>query len=254
MKTGISFLKIIVFTFLFFSLKVSFSTEKLIDSARIYYSQSEYEKALEKYKQIIEKDYRSAELFYNIGNCYYKLNKLPNAILWYERAALIKPNDSDIKTNLEIANRQIKDYVEPQRKIFFLKWFNSLLITFNSNQWALLGGLFFIGTLFFVGVFLFTRTSFSKKASFVFSIIFISLSVLSTLFSLKQKNNQYFSNQAIVFNYTLVKSSPNLESTNLFEINEGLKVIVIDEFNGWVNILLADGKQGWIKSKKIERL
>lgn len=232
----------------------SISHTEMKDSAISYYTASEYEKALEIYLSIIEENYESAALYYNIANCYFKLNDIPNAILWYERAKLLKPSDRDILQNLEIANNYIKDFVEPRQKIFYLIWYERVLNLFNTNQWALVSLMLFILLLFFVGVFLFSRSVAIKKSSFVLGIISLVLSILSLSFSLQQKHNKYNNNHAIIFSYSLVKSSPSEESTNLFEINKGLKVEIIETFNDRANIRLEDGKQGWIKKKNYEEI
>ncbi len=223
----------------------------MTDSALIYYSNSEYEKALEIYLSFIDDELASDALYYNIGNCYYKLNKIPHAILWYERAKLLNPSNEDIYNNLKIANSRIKDKVEPLPKIFYVQWYNDILKLFNSNTWAWMSFGLFIFLLISLSLFLMSGSAGIKKIFFTISIIALIFSLLSLLFSVQQKNNQLYNNNAVVFEYSLVKSSPSRESTNLFEINEGLKVEVLETLNEWSNIKLEDGKQGWIPSENI---
>lgn len=250
------YIKIIVllFTVIIVNLNNCYSATEKTDSALIYYSNSEYDKALEIYLSLNEKDYYSAGLFYNIANCYYKLNDLPSAILWYERARILDPANEDIKVNLEIANSQIKNKVDALPVVFYMQWYYKMINRFNSDSWAWIGFILFIIFLGSIIAYLFSGFVNIKKISFIVAIFSLLLFTLSLHFSIQQKNNQLYNNYAIVFDYSLVKSSPNHESSNLFQIHEGLKVEVIEELNEWSNIRLADGKQGWLPSENIERI
>lgn len=224
------------------------------DSALIYYSNSNYEKALEIYLSFVDDNYMSSELFYNIGNCYYKLDKIPECILWYERALIYNPSNENIIKNLEIANSRTETIVEKLPEIFYISWYNTIANIFNSNNWAWISLIFFVTALFFLILFFFSRTIGLKKASFIISILTILLFTISIKLSLTQKNKEVNNPYAIVFEYSLAKSSPNEDSSNLFEIHKGIKVEILQELNEWTNIKLADGKQAWIKHKNIKKI
>lgn len=255
MKAIFNYLK---YSIIYFGLTLLFSNsihaKTDIDSALVYYSQSEYEKALEIYLSLIENNYVSPELFYNTANSYYKINDLPNAILWYQRALLLNPSDPDIQKNLEITNTKIADKVEALPEIFYKRWYNNILNTNSSDNWAYIALLFFILLLLLSAWFLFTRFASIKKISFVSGFIALIFFILSLSLSITQKNRIVNNKYAIVFESTLVKSAPNDDATNLFEINEGLKLEIIETLNDWAKIGLADGKQGWIRLKCIENI
>jgi tetratricopeptide (TPR) repeat protein len=250
----------IIFSFFIFFQLIgleSFATENVqtrTDSALIYYSNSNYEKALEIYLSFVDDNYLSSELYYNIGNCYYKLDKITESILWYERALIHNPSNENIIKNLEIANSRTETVVEKIPDIFYISWYNTIANSFNSNNWAWISLAFFVSTLFFLILFLFARTIGLKKSAFIISIFTVFLFLLSINLSLSQKNKELNNPYAIVFEYSLAKSSPNDDSSNLFEIHKGIKVEVLQELNDWTNIKLADGKQAWIKQKNIVKI
>lgn len=245
---------ILIPAFFVFSAVKSFAITEKTDSALVYYSNSEYQKALDIYLSFIEEGYSSSGLFYNIGNCYYKLSDLPAAILWFERAKILNPSNEDIQVNLKIANSQIKNQQDELPQVFYVTWYNQILNLFNSNSWAWLSFVFFIMLLSSAAVYLFTSKTSYKKIAFIIGVIMIVCTSLSLLFSIQQKNKQINNTHAIVFEYSLVKSSPSEQGSNLFEIHEGLKVEVLETLNDWSNIRLSDGKQGWLPSQNIEQI
>jgi uncharacterized protein YgiM (DUF1202 family) len=93
-----------------------------------------------------------------------------------------------------------------------------------------------------------------RKIGFVTSILFVFIAIISIIFSTNLAKRVIKNNCAIVFDKSLVKSSPNMESNNLFEVTPGLKVEITDSLNLWYNIKLSDGKQGWIESENVKRL
>lgn len=224
------------------------------DSALIYYSNSEYQGALDIYLSFIEDGKQSWELYYNIGNCFYKIYDIPSAILWYERAKLLNPSNPDIINNLDLANSMIKDKVDSLPKVFYVAWYNDTLNLFSSNQWAMFSIVSFLFFLISLGIFLFSGRIGIKKSFFFLCIPAFLLAVFSLMFSIQQKNKIINSNHAIIFESSLVKSAPDEASSNLFEINEGLKVEILESLNSWIHIRLADGKQGWIPVENSEKI
>ncbi len=226
----------------------------LQDSALNYYIQSDYENSVRVYLEILKYGYYSSELYYNLGNAYYKSGDIASAIYYYEKAKLYNPSDPDVNHNLKISYSQIKNKVEPLPEIFFITWYKQVLNLFSANTWAILSIVFFVLLLTAIIVYLFGKTITQKKIGFYSGIVFIILFSLSLTFSIKQTKNITNNNFAILFDPVMVKSSPQEEGTNMFEINEGLKVEILDSLNNWYNIKLADGKQGWIIKESVKKL
>jgi len=231
-----------------FNLSNAIDLEVLSDSAQVYYEQGEYQKALDKYNEIIEKGYESGRLYFNLGNAYYKLNKINDAILNYEKAKILLPNNKDIEYNLAMAKRNITDKIEKVPVFFVTAWYNSFVGIFSTDTWAIISMVTFAGMLSFIFVFFFTRSSFFKKFSFWLAIILFIITSSSFIFSSKEKDRIETRNYAIIFEPVVnIKASPNDIATDLFVLHEGTKVEIRQSSKDWVEIKIEDGSVGWIK-------
>ena len=227
----------------------------IIDRANKAYSDGLYSISIELYKEILKNGYESAELYYNIGNAYYKLNDYSSAILYYERGRRLDPGNEDINFNLRIANNKIADKIEPLPEMFYKRWFNSVISSFSMDTWAKTGVILFILSLFMAVIYFISRILIIRKLSFWLSFI-LFFSFVITLFTTFQSYSQLKNRQeAIVFSPTItVKSSPDEKSIDLFVIHEGTKVSIIDQIGNWYEIRIANGSVGWLQSGAIEKI
>ncbi len=221
--------------------------QALMQLANKAYNEGLYDSALVVYSQIVATGMESAALYYNMGNAYYKNNDLPSAILFYEKAKKLAPNDEDIAYNLGIANSMIVDKIEKVPVLFYKHWWNYFYNLFDANTWTVVSLVCWIVLLFFIGVFVLSKSRASRKLSFYLALLFLLLSI-GTFGLASQK--YYFSKEhkeAIIFTPTItVKSSPTLNSVDLFVIHEGTKVKVLDKVQGWLKIKIPDGSVGWV--------
>lgn len=227
----------------------------LLEEANKSYSNDNFEKAIELYQKVIDNGMESAGVYFNLGNAYFKMNNLPSAILYYEKAKKLKPNDEDINTNLEIANSRIVDKIENVPEIFYKRWWKILLYTFSVDQWAVISlasfALIFLMLLFF----LLTKIYWLKKTSFWLGIIFIIISGTTYLLANQKYKTFTQDHQAIVFTPTLtVKSSPSENGVDLFVIHEGTKVRITDHVGDWYEVKIANGSVGWLKENDIRKI
>jgi tetratricopeptide (TPR) repeat protein len=228
---------------------------RLFDSANTLYTENNFEAAINIYEEIIAAGIESPELYFNLGNAYYRLNRLSGAILNYERALKLSPRDEDIRFNLDIARSHLRDRIEELPEFFLNRWLRNLSALMTTNQWALAGVFFFILLLFFLTGFLFTRSLSSRKALFVLILISAFFTLAAVGLSWIQKKHLTDRTQAIVTLPALVvKSSPDENSTDLFVIHEGTKLRITGELTDWWEIKLADGKKGWVKEGSFERI
>ena len=227
--------------------------DSLLIKANQQYDEGIYHKAIQNYILIIDDNVESAQLYYNLGNAYFKINDLASAILYYEKAKKINPNDDDINYNLGVANSRIVDKIESVPQIIFKRWWNQFYNTFSANSWARVAIGLFIFTLFFAAIYLLARTRFVKKIFFVLGLIFLLLSIASYFVSYQK---YYYTNthkEAILFAPTItVKSSPNRNSVDLFVIHEGAKVYILDHVGEWIEIRIANGSVGWLPVSEIK--
>ncbi len=250
-------MRIFLAIILFFSLSFVKADDNqiLVDEANKVYNEGSFEQATELYEKVIENGYESAEVYYNLGNAFFKQNKFAAAILYYEKAKKLEPNDEDINFNLNIVNNRIVDKIETVPELFYIQWWNSLIYALTVDQWGMLSAVFFILLLLMALIFLLTRIIWLKKVSFWFGLLFL-ISSVSTYALANQKFNSFKKDhEAIVFTPTVtVKSSPTESSIDLFVIHEGTKVELLDNVGDWYEISIANGSVGWIKVNDIRKI
>ena len=218
-----------------------------------FFTEGNYEQALEEWTSLYTAGYRSAMLDYNIGNAYFKLGNIPGSILFYERARLRKPGDEDIGYNLRIARAMTTDRLEEIPELFFVRWYDFLSLVFSSDSWAATSLVSFIICLVFLSVYFYSSKYNVKVAGFWLAILALLLSLASFSFSARNKKMIFESNKAIIFGPIVNgKSSPDNSGTDLFVIHEGLKVSIEDEVGDWKEIRLPDGNKGWVPANSLE--
>ncbi len=246
----------VIFSFSFLTVSMFAMDYKLtITKANKAYTDGLYTNALELYKQVLKDGYESPDLYYNIGNVYYKMNDFTSAILFYERAKKLNPGNEDIEYNLKVANSKIADKIEPIPDLFYRRWYASLTRQFSADTWAKAGIIGFILTLIFATLYMISRILFIRKLGFWLGIILFFLSVFSFLFAYHNFRNVKNQTEAIIFAPTVtIKSSPDDKSIDLFVLHEGTKVQLLDQIGNWFEIKIANGSIGWLSSSSVERI
>ncbi len=248
-------MKILVHIALLFSLTVAGQNETLFEEANALYNQDRFAEAIVKYEKILSSEEHSAEVYYNLANAHYKLSNIGPSIYYYEKALLLSPNDWDIKNNLAFAQNMTIDAIEPLPQTGMSRFFGNILNKLSADGWAiasiLLMALFII---LFLGYYFSANTS-KKRLAFTASIVSIIFSVISVVFAFQVKGVADGNDPAIVFSErSSVRSGPKLSDEEVFVLHEGAKVQVLDEFDNWNKIRIADGKTGWLPSSDIKLL
>ena len=237
---------------------LSFSTVMANDSFKLankLYDEKKYEEAIEQYESLIEEGKIAADIYYNLGNAYFKNNEIAPSILYYERALKLDPSNEDAAFNLKIANTKTIDKVETLPSLFIENAWQTFITSRSVDGWATLSIIsIFVALFFFIG-YLFLRQVVIKKIGFYGGVLIVVVS-LFTWFMAHQHNSLLKSkSDAIVFaNISSVMSEPNEKSNKLFTIHEGLKVNLLDEKNGWSKIKIQNGNIGWVKSGEIKEI
>jgi len=239
-----------------FALLISFSSwaqNTPITQANELYKKGEFEKAVKAYQFVLDTGIESPEIYYNLANAYYKTGHVAPAILNYERAKLLAPNDKDIAYNLELAQKHVVDKLEVLPEFFLTRWYNGILNDFSADSWGWFSIALFISFLLFAGIYLFSHSANIKKIGFFLGIFTLLFSGICYSFANKQNKIMTQRKQAIVFTPSVtIKGSPDESGTELFLLHEGTKVKVIDSLGDWRNIQLSDGNEGWLNKKDIE--
>ncbi len=226
---------------------------KKFQEANDLYREGEYKKAVAHYQEILQSGYESADLYYNIGNAYFKLEKIPDAILFYERAKRLEPDDEDVDFNLKLANLRIIDKIKPVPKLFLVEWYETLYNKLSSDSWARVLTIFsFLAFLSLAG-YLLVFSPRAKKGLFFSFLTFLIVAIASLIFAVERYNYETARDEAIIFSPSVyVKSSPDEDGSDLFILHEGTKAKILDEVGKWRKIKLADGNVGWLPAKAIE--
>jgi tetratricopeptide (TPR) repeat protein len=229
------------------------SEDNRFKSGADLFASGKYEEALKQWTDLYNTGYRSAELDYDIGNTCFKLNNVPKAILFYERAHLLKPADEDISYNLQIARTLVVDRFVEIPELFFVRWYNFLSLLVSTNNWAKMSITLFVLCLIFLSVYFYSSKYRLKVLGFWLALSLLIISLTSLAFSVRNKSLIHESHKAIIFSPLVNgKSSPDNSGTDLFVLHEGTKVTVEDEVGEWIEIRLSDGNKGWIPSSTLE--
>lgn len=225
-------------------------TKQEADSA---YVRGNYQQAIKAYEQLLTEGV-SADLYYNLGNAYYRTDNITRAVLNYERALLLAPADGDIRFNLQMARSKTIDKVVPESEMFFVTWYRSVVNLASVDGWARCALCSLALAIVLALLYLFASRIALRKVGFFGACAMLLLFVLSNLFAQAQKNQQADRRGAIIIRSSVpVKSTPAKNGTDLFLLHEGTKVVITDmTMQEWREIRVGDGKQGWVETSQIE--
>lgn len=221
------------------------ASKQAADSA---YVAGDYHTAIRQYESLLQGGV-NAEVYYNLGNSYFKVDDIARAILNYERALLMSPGNGDIRANLEIARAKTVDKVVPQPELFFVNWYLSLRAVMSVDGWATVGILTFLIFLIGMGLYFFVTAIQLRKVGFYVAVVSVCLCLLSNLFAYQQKEIMQRHDKAIILVPSVtVRSTPSESGTGLFILHEGHKVSIKDDsMREWREIVIEDGKVGWVR-------
>ena len=211
-----------------------------------------YESEIGKYKEIKQE---SPELYYNLGNAYFRDNQIAKAILNYERALLLDPGDSDIRHNLRFVKTKIEDKIDSADSFFINQWIRSIQNLYTANRWATIGIVLFLALIIAVGSYMISTQITLRKISFYSGIVLLAMVIVANAFAFKQKNKIVNRSTGIVMSASVsIYTSPDAHSQELFRLHEGSKVRIKREEGNWFEIVIANGSVGWLQKKNIEKI
>ena len=247
-------------SFLFLALAQVQASEldALFEEANDAYANKEFLKAAELYQQIVDKGMVSFDLYYNLGNAYYRSDEVGPSVLYYEKALKIDPSNEDAIFNLKVANLKVADRVEPLQDAFFFRFVNELLLKRSPNGWAHWAlALLWVSLVFAIG-FLFVNGLMVKRLLFAISFLLFVGFVGLTLVSFRQMNFEQSTKEGIIMTTnSYVKSAPDNSSTDLFILREGVKVRLLEKDGPWQQVKIVDregDKIGWIDAGHVEAI
>ena len=224
-----------------------------LDKADEAYTAGSYDTALEIYNSALDKGYESADLYYNVANCYFRKGELAASILNYERALKLDPSHDDAKHNLEFAESRTVDKIDSLGSVFLVDWWNAIANITSADAWAWIAISLFVVLLVSLSLYIFVRKMWVRKVGFSVAIVALFFTIISILCAYTRYEVETSKSEAIVFSQTVkIKSSPDSSGNDLFILHEGTKVNIKSTLGEWVEISTSDGNSGWMPASAIE--
>jgi tetratricopeptide (TPR) repeat protein len=218
------------------------------------YRIEDYQGAAAGYEAVLADGFASADLYYNLGNTYYRLERYGLAILNYERALRLNPGMDDAEQNLALANSKTADRITILPKLFVVRWFDSL-VRIHPSTWRVVTLIMLALFAAAVACFLLARSLSMRKNTFAAGVVFLVLLLVTVLFLVFSTRHFNARSEAIVVEGAIsVKSSPEQQSVDKLVLHEGAKVTITETLPGWKRITLADGTTGWCQDGDVERI
>lgn len=229
------------------------SVQSLKQKADEAYSKGKYQDAITAYEAALKKG-KSANLYYNLGNAYYRTDNITRAVINYEKARLLAPGDKDILHNLDVARSKTIDNIQPGEKIFFKVWFENLKTSMGIDTWATVSLISLVVALILFLVYLFAKQMVVRKVAFYLSVCLVIFFILGNVFASQLKDIATNSKGAIIVSPSVTaKKTPTDQGVDVCILHEGTRVEITDEaLKGWYEIRIADGREGWISSDAVE--
>lgn len=223
------------------------------DQANTAYINANYAEAITLYEALLSEGLVSAKLYYNLANAYFKQGALGEAILYYHRALRLAPGNEDIRYNLRVAESRTKDSIQQIPAFFLVEWVLAVRHLMSCAAWSLLSMALLVAGLLFSLLYLLARRLSLRKAGFYGTLLMALLFVVTTWFALGERREMLNDRQAVVMSATAsVKSSPDRSATDLFLLHEGTLVEITTPLEEWCEVVIADGKKGWLERRTIE--
>jgi tetratricopeptide (TPR) repeat protein len=230
------------------------SPEKIFSQANQAYKQGNYQDAITLYEELLQKKYYTTEIFYNLGNAYYRTDKIALAILNYEKARLLSPGDDNINMNLRLANIRTTDKV-PESNDFIMEFYHNFRDSMGSTGWAIIIILFIWLSCLALAGFIILHKLFIRKILFAAAIVMITLTVIFSVVGFNRYSFETNPAMAIVFSSAApVKSSPDENGADLFFLHEGTKIGIIEENENWFKIRIMSDKVGWLPKTSVREI
>jgi len=231
------------------------TAQDAFDRGITLYRDGNYQAAAGEFESILKPGYRSAALYFNLGNSYYRAGRLGSAILAYERARRLEPNDPDIIHNLKLTNLRTIDRIDAVPEFFLVSWMRSLASLFSSTATTSALLLSWASVFFSLSILLLVRREIVLRTTRIILLIStLVVIVTGSLLAVQTYETASREEAIVVGEVVTAKNSPDEQAVNAFVIHEGLKVRLSDAVGDWVKITLADGKVGWVSSTNVERI
>ncbi len=231
------------------------STDELWGIANNAYINNKFSKAVKFYEEIESRGLVSQPLYYNMGNGYFKQGDVAKSLLYYHRALKFDPSDSDTRYNIEVAQAETKDNIESVPQFILVEWNEAISSSLSITCWSVISLVAWAVLVGSIILFLLSKQLTRRKRGFYGALISAIVIFISTSYAIAERNEVVNNREAIVMSQSLsAKSSPTSTSKDLFILHAGTKVGILSSLEGWSEIVIADGRQGWVEDKLLEEI
>jgi len=237
--------------------------ENLFVTANQYYQQENYEQAIYHYELILKNGYENSELYYNLGNAYFRFGNIGKAILNYERAKRLAPLNDDIRHNLEIAKLSTVDKIEVPPRFFLVEILDDLIeflgLRMNLNDFTkLVIGVYLVFMILIIVRIVVNRQNVKKRLLYIILPLFVTLILFVIMLQVEIYSHTHTNEAIILAEEIEVVGAPEQNAKQLFSLHQGTKVTIqnqlVKEGKNWLEIKLVDGKTGWVEEEVLERI
>lgn len=246
-------MRFLIINIMLLSIVTTQSSDSLFQLGNTYYENEQYETAASTYEQL-ENDYSHEYLYLNLGNSYYRMGELGNAVWAYEKAYSIAPRDQDIIYNLNFVRSQVRDRIIPPDNFFIFSLYTAFLDKTTILDISVLGGLLFIiiSIIYLMNSYLLIPEKLNSiiNSTLIFTLVFLIWVSVDKYWKFTDIN------EAIVISTSVdVRSAPIQRGENVvFRVHEGTKAQITAVDSGWYEIILLDGKKGWLSTQDMRKL
>ncbi|MBT3299234.1 MAG: hypothetical protein HOG20_07545 [Candidatus Marinimicrobia bacterium] len=243
-----------ILTLFFFSALFGESIDAIYQSAHQSMNAESYQVAANQYESILAQGFESGALYYNLGNAYFRQHLFGHAIWAYEKSLQFSPRNEDGRYNLDLANARIVDKIDMPDSGFLLSFYRTIKYAFTLNEMIFIAGILLCLSVFVFALKRLFGLGLNIIKKIAYGLIFFSLVLhLITFDQYWTKMNE--SQGILIDNHVSVFSGPfQKNDAILFRVNEGTKVEILVWENQWVEIILIDGKKGWIPAETLRKL
>ena len=256
--------RILTYIFIALCVNISLYAQTFSDTTVVYskamadsaYAAADYTTAVYIYEHLLSTEGEAASVYYNLGNSYYKQGEIARAILNYERALLIDPNNDNIQFNLELARSKAVDKNALVTELFLIRWIRGFVSILSADGWAKVAILCFIMLILCLTIFIFAKSKKTKKNIFIFALFSAAGAIVANIIAANLTKKMELHENAIVMEPSVtIRSTPSVNGTELFILHEGKKVKIKDDsMKDWKEIEIEDGNIGWLPTSAIEKI
>ena len=207
--------------------------------------------AVQEFESVLVRGYEAENLYYNLGNAYYRNGQLGGAVWAYEKALQLDPNDADTRYNLALVNAQLQDRLELPEMPFIIRIYRGVRRSMVLGEWAQLVSFIMLASAALSAASRLMRQPWLRGFVYAGSVTALLLGMVAVDGALSMGKTE---TGIINAGPLSVYSEPSERSTELFEIHEGLKVTIVGDSRGWFEIELLDGKSGWLQEGQVRTL